>query len=99
MSTYGLRIRDASGNIQLDTSNQISRFRYGNLVAADASDSTTLSDISGLSTVEISVMVNIVDWRHVAHSFTRSGTTVTWTAQSGTQYSSNQSIVFLFLYT
>ena len=96
---YGLRIKDATGIIVLDTSHQISRFRYSNLVAAGASSNTTLSDISGLSSVEISVMVNMTNWTYVAHQFLRSGTTVTWTAQSGTLYNSNQSIIFLFLYT
>jgi len=96
---YGIRLRDALGNIILDITNQISRFRYGNLVSAGASDSAVLSDISGLSSVEISVMVNMVNWTYVAHQFTRSGITVSWAAQSGTRYSSNQSIVFLFLYT
>ncbi len=96
---YGLRIKDASGNVKLDTSHQISRFRYSNLVAAGASSNDTLADISGLLSVEISVMVNQTTWSYVAHNFSRSGTTVTWTAQSGEQYHSNQSIIFLFLYT
>ena len=96
---YGLRIKDASGNVKLDTSHRISRFRYSNLVAAGASSNTTLADISGLSSVEISVMVNMTTWAYVAHAFTRSGTTVTWTAYSAGYFASNQSLVFLFLYT
>ncbi len=96
---YGLRVKDASGNVKLDTSHRISRFRYSNLVAAGASNNDTLADISGLSSVEISVMVNMITWAYVAHQFIRSGTTVTWTAYSAGYFASNQSLVFLFLYT
>jgi len=96
---YGLRVKNAVGNILLNTADRISRFRYSNLVAAGVSNSEVLSDIDGLSSVEISVMVNMTNWTYVAHQFSRSGTTVSWTAQSGTRYSSNQSLVFLFLYT
>ena len=96
---YGLRIKDASENIKLDTSHRISRFRYSNLVAAGASSSENLADISGLDSIEISVMVNITTWAYVAHAFTRSGTTVSWAAYSAGYFASNQSIVFLFLYT
>jgi len=55
MSDYGLKVWDASGNVTLDTTDSITRLRYSNEVAADASSSVTLSDISGLDSVEISV--------------------------------------------
>lgn len=98
MADYGLRIKDAAGNVLLAITNIISRFRYGNSVSGGASSNTTLSDTDGLSSVEISVMVNMTNWGYVEHSFVRSGTTVTWAAQSGTRYSSNDSVIFLFLY-
>ena len=98
MSDYGLQIRDSSGNITLDTTDVITRFRYSNEVAAGASSNTTLSDISGLNSVEISVGLE-TDWNKASHLITRSGTTISWTAQSGTRYSSANSLIFSFLYT
>jgi hypothetical protein len=98
MADYGLRIKDAVGSVILAITHIISRFRYSNVVSAGASSNTSLADIDGLSSVEISVMVNMTNWGYVEHSFVRSGTTVTWTAQSGTRYSSNDSAIFLFLY-
>ena len=98
MSDYGLQIRDSSGNITLDTTDVITRFRYSNEVAAGASSNTTLSDISGLNSVEISVGLE-TDWNKASHLVARSGTTISWTAQSGTRYSSANSLIFSFLYT
>ena len=98
MSTYGLRVKDASGNIVLDTIDEISRFRYSNVVAAGVSDSVVLSDISGLSSVEFSVALEEGKYKS-SHIVNRSGTTISWTAQSGNYYSSTQSLIFLFLYT
>jgi len=101
MSDYGLKVWDASGNVTLDTTDTITRFRYSKEVAAGASSSVTLADISGLDSVEISVPINIATnaWGQCAHLLTRNGTTLTWTAQSGTYYSSAASLAFLFLYS
>ena len=98
MSDYGLKTWDASGNVLLDTTDTITRFRYSNEVAADASSNVTLSDISGLSSVEISVCLE-QDYDKCAHLVSRSGTTFSWTKQSGTLFASANSLVFLFLYT
>jgi len=101
MSDYGLKVFDSSGNTVLDTTDTITRFRYSNEVAAGTSGNITLSDISGLSSVEISVCTEFsaTGWDKCAHSILRSGTTLTWSAQSGTYYSSSNSLVFLFLYS
>lgn len=98
MSDYGLKVFDSSGNTVLDTTDRITRLRYSNEVAADASSSTTLSDISGLESVEISIGLE-TDWNKASHLVARSGTTISWTAQSGTRYSSANSLIFSFLYT
>lgn len=98
MSGHGLQVFDASGNTILDTTDRITRFRYSNEVAGGASSSATLSDIDGLSSVEISVGLE-TDWNTASHLVARSGTTISWTAKSGTRYSSADSLIFVFLYT
>lgn len=100
MSDYGLRVFDSSGNVKLDTTDTITRLRYSNEVAADASSSTTLTDIGGLGSVEISVAIeNTAIYNEVAHLVTRSGTTISWVSQNGTVYNPADSLVFVFLYT
>jgi len=98
MADYGLKVFDSSGNVTLDTTDTITRLRYSKEVAADASSSVTLSDISGLGSVEIAVSLEDA-WSKACHLIERSGTTITWTAQSGSWYSSVDSLVFVFLYT
>ena len=95
---YGLRVRNSSGVIVLDTSDRITRFRYSNEVASGASGNTTLSDTSGLLTVEISVMKGY-DYTRAPHRFTRSGTTYSWAPPSVPFINSSDSIIFVFLYT
>lgn len=98
---YGLRVKDAVGNIVLDTTDRITRFRYSNEVSAGASGNTTLSDISGLLSVEFSMKLSDVDIVKVPHSVSRSDTTISWVPNSGVSgyYESSASIIFLFLYT
>jgi hypothetical protein len=79
MSTYGLRVKDSAGNIRLDTSDIAARIRYNNVVAAGASSSTTLSDISGKTTYAFSIPLEA---NKLAHSVSISGTTFSWAAQS-----------------
>lgn len=99
MADYGLKIFDASGNTKLDTTDKITRLRYSNEVAANASSSADLSDTSGLDSVEISVGLETA-WRKCSHGISRSGTTLTWTAKSDSpDYTSANSLIFSFLYT
>lgn len=98
MSTYGLKVYDVSGNTLLTDTDQITRMRYSNEVSAGASSSTSLSDISGLSSIEISVGLETA-WNKASHLVSRSGTTISWTAQSGTNFTSAASLIFSFLYT
>lgn len=112
MADYGLKIFDASGNVILVGADKITRLRYSNEVAAGASSNTTLSDIDGLSSVEISVKLK-TGWDECSHLMSRSGTTITWTAQGATgrtyspppldfwspRYGSVNSLIFSFLYT
>lgn len=95
---YGLRVRNASGVVVLDTSDRITRFRYSNEVSAGASGSVNLSDTSGHLTVEISVMQGN-DYRQAPHRFTRSGTTFSWVSPSVPLVNPSNSVIFVFLYT
>lgn len=100
MADYGLKVFDSGGNVVLDVSDKITRFRYGNEVSAGASSNTTLSDINGLSSVELSIAINpSYPANFAAHLVARSGTTITWTEQSGDSYVSIDSLIFVFLYT
>ena len=98
MADYGLKVFDSSGNTTLDTTDTITRFRYSKEVAADASSNVTLSDISGLDSVEISISLED-DFGKIAHDVARSGTTITWTAQSDVFNNSSNSLIFVFLYS
>jgi len=99
MADYGLRIWDAAGNIQLDLTDKITRLRYITIAAADISGSADLSDIAGLSSVEFAVLINPASWDVACHSVSRSGTVISWSPNSGTNYSSGDSLIFVFLYT
>jgi len=97
MSDYGLKVFDGSNNVKLDTTDRITRLRYSNEVAAGASSSTTLSDISGKSTAQFGIALEAAKTPHVV---TRSGTTISWTARSGGSYHpSSNTLVLVFLYT
>ncbi len=108
MPEYGLRTRDADGNILVNYDARLNRHRYSNEVAADDTDSVVLSDTDGLTTIEMSQMVNPpvsfpagYDRMHCSHSFVRSGTTFTWTAAAltfGGYPTYNISIVHTFFY-
>ena len=99
MADYGLRIWDAAGNIQLDLTDIITRLRYITIAAAGTSGSVDLPDIAGLSSVEFAVLINPTSTRVACHSVSRSGTVISWSPNSGTGYSSGDSLIFVFLYT
>src|SRR4030042_7080794 len=98
MSTYGLRVKDAAGTTIWTSIDEVARFRYSNEVTGGASGNTTLSDISGLSSIELGILIQ-TDCYLAAHDISRSGTTITWTARSGMWIDSGNSLIFLFLYT
>jgi len=104
MSEYGLRIWDSIGNIITDITDRLNRHRYNNEVNAGVSSNTVLSDINGLTTIEMSVMINppithvVATYSKCPHQIVRSGTTITWTAASGTYHTSNDSLLSVFFY-
>ena len=98
MADYGLRIKNALGTVLLDTSDRITRFRYNTTANAGVSDSIELSDISGILSVEFSVGLE-KNLLKAQHGVSRSSNTISWTASSGTEYTSMDSLIFVFLYT
>ena len=99
MADYGLRIWDAAGNIRLDLTDKITRLRYITVAATNTSGSVDLSDIAGLLSVEFAILINPVSLNIGIHSVSRSGTVISWSPNSGTNYSSGDSLIFVFLYT
>lgn len=95
---YGLRIKDAGGNEKLSITDEITRFRYSTIVAADASGSQDLPDIAGLLSVEFSISL-LEEFRGTQHSVSRSGTLISWVPISGGEFHSVQSLIFIFLYS
>ena len=87
---YGLRVRDSSGTIILNTPDIVARVRYYNVVAANTSSSTTLSDIAGKTTYAFSIPL---EGGKIAHSVSISGTNFSWTAQSTARMASSESLV------
>jgi len=98
---YGLRVKKSGGKVRLTTVDLISRFRYSNIVVADADgNSGSLSDIAGKKTVEFAYAINVTTADKAPHGVSRSGTTISWTATSvGIVVDSIDSAVFSFLYT
>ena len=92
---YGLRIRDANGNIILDILDRITRLRYQTTALANQDGSIDLPDIATLQTCEFSLSLssNVFD---CAHQVSRSGVTISWTAAG---FRSTDSEIFVFIYT
>ena len=87
---YGLRIKDASGNVLLDTADLVARLRYSNEVAGGVSDSIVLADISRKTVYAFSIPLEV---NKLAHSVSFSGTTFSWTEQSDATFDSSDSLV------
>lgn len=95
---YGLRVKDADGNITLDTADWLFRIRYDIVAASDSGGSVVLADISGKTTELVSI--SLEDGK-LAHSVSRATTTISWTAQtSGAgsySYASASSLIIVLI--
>lgn len=91
---YGLRIKDASGNILLDTTDLVARIRYSNEVSGGVSDSIVLADISGKTVYAFSIPLEA---NKLAHSVSFAGTTFSWTEQSDATFNSSDSLIGVIL--
>lgn len=100
MSDNGLRLRDSSGNIILDTVDRIIRFRYATVAGPGVSGGVNLPDIDGFASIEIAIPVNTGINIH-PHTVSRSGTMIAWNATQAAPayFPSGTTTVFLFLYT
>jgi len=96
--SYGLKIYDSSGNVILDTTDVITRYRYSTEASANSNGSVELTDISGIQSVEFSFKLDTT-YNTCPHLVTRSTNTISWTYQDGTNYDSADSLIFVFLYT
>ena len=96
MSVYGLRTYDAYGNILLDIDERLNRVRYSAIVTAGSGDgSVTLSDLSGQTTVEIAIPINVAGPAQRAFEVSRSGNVISWHDSSG---SSVDTLIIVFIY-
>lgn len=103
MSIYGLRIWDSIGSLILDINARLTRHRYSNEVSSDGN--TTLSDIDGLTTVELTTMINpSIDtgltstYLQTGYVISRSGTTISWASGIGSVFSIVNSLISVFFY-
>jgi hypothetical protein len=91
---YGLRVREASGNITLDTSDIVVRVRYSIVISAGVDGSVELSDISGKTVYPIPIPLEV---NKAAHSVSVSGTTLSWVHQDTNCLSSDTLIVLIIV--
>lgn len=92
---HGLKIYDSSGVQTLDVSDKITRLRYTTVATAGNNGSVVLSDITGKDTCQFGV---VLEASKEGHTVSRSGTTISWTAQSNI-YSSGDTLIVVFLYS
>lgn len=93
--TYGLEIRDAKGKKTLNITDKITRLRYTITATAGNNGNITLSDIAGKKTCQFGV---VKEADKEGHKVSRSGTTISWTAQNNV-YSSGDTLIIVFLYS
>lgn len=95
---YGLRVKDAAGNVLLDSTELTFRVRYNIVVGSGVSGSVNLPDISGKTTELLSIPLTA---DALPHEVSRSGTTISWTAKtagSGSYYfPSSDSMIMVIL--
>jgi len=96
---YGLRVKDNTGQVTLDTSDRITRHVYTSAQTASSGNSGALSQLTGLKTGEFAVPVN-ADATKTAHIVSRTGTTITWVSYTYlTWLSPATCVIFSFAYT
>lgn len=96
--SYGLRLKDADGNVVLAVTDRITRFRYSNEVSGGVSGSVNLSDIEGQDTVQFAFPLE-EDPGDAPHLVTRSGTTISWGEPANSGFITwVNSVVYVFFY-
>lgn len=94
---YGLKILNATGETIIDENSKLNRNRYTTVATGGVAGDVTLDDISGQTTVELAIAINPSAVNDVAHSISRSGTTVSWAVPTG-PVTNKDSLIFIFLY-
>jgi hypothetical protein len=97
MSVYGLRTFDAAGNIIIDITARLNRFRYSTTAIAGNAGSVVLADIDGLVTLQIAIPLDVSAFGRAPHQVTRSGTTISW-AVPPSPWVSVDTLILVFLY-
>jgi len=95
---YGLRIKDAAGNVTLDAIDKINRVAHTVEELAGNSDSVVLASISGLKTVEMAFPKNVTSFNETPHKVTRSGTTISWSPYGWGATVNKDSLIIVFIY-
>jgi len=96
---YGLRCRDNTGKIVLDTINNITRNVYMSAQTASSNNSGALDQLNGIKSGEFCVPIN-ADFTKSAHTVSRSGDTISWTTWSYSGFITPATcIIFSFGYT
>lgn len=93
---YGLRIKDAAGNVLVNYTDTLTRLRWSYVSPASEAGSIVLSDIDGLSSVEFGIAL---DGNKCGHTVIRSGTTISWSPNSFGAIGSSDTLICVFLYT
>lgn len=97
MSTYGLKILNASAETIIDDTSKLNRCRYTTIATGGVAGNVTLDDIDGQTTAELAIAINPTAVNDVAHSISRSGTTISWTVPTG-PVTNKDSLILVFLY-
>lgn len=99
MATYGIEVKDSSGNVLLGNDYKLNRARYVSVVAPGNSGSVTLDDLEGKTTSIVAIPISnsfpTTDGAFWQHSVTRSGNTITWGSDSRVIYST---LIVVFVY-
>jgi hypothetical protein len=103
VSDYGLRIRDAGGNITLTFTDRLTRLVSSWVVSSGDSGSVEISAISSKTPIIVALaMLNSSYFgRSAPHSYTVSGTTVSYfpfESPGGDIYYATETLFLVFLY-
>lgn len=101
MSDYGLRVRDASGNIILDITDRITRHVYTSSQTSSSGNSGALSQLTDKLSGQFCVPINVgLDIHKTNHAVSRSVDTISWTSYSYAGILSPATcVIFSFIYT
>lgn len=95
--SYGLQLKDGSGNVTLSVTTRLTRRLYTATLAAASSGSVTVPGFDATKGVAIAEVMSPPDFQGQPHYVTASGSTVSWTACPVTAWQ-RQSQLNVFMY-